>query len=102
MYTLQPDIGLHARWMHGWDTGPDGFLFYFLAAGLISLLLFGKVGGKLDEAAPSPMDVLWNGTMGNLLCYIFWWTYVKATWRGPDLHVPPCYLHMVHIKNHTR
>jgi hypothetical protein len=57
-------------------TNLYGFLFYFLASAFVSGLLFLKARGKVRDCAVSPLDLLWNGTMGNLLGYIFWWTYV--------------------------
>lgn len=56
-------------------TNLGGFLFYFVASAVMSGLLFGMAKGDIKHTAPSPMAVLWDGTMGNLLCYVFWWTY---------------------------
>lgn len=57
-------------------TNLYGFLFYFLASAVMSALLFGKAQGKINDVGLSALNLLWDGVMGNLLCYIFWWTYV--------------------------
>eukprot|EP01134_Creolimax_fragrantissima_P001939 CFRG1939T1 len=57
-------------------TNLTGFAFYIIVCILVSLALFGITGGSLSQFFRTPTAALTDGIAGNLLSYVFWWTFI--------------------------
>ncbi|XP_043848988.1 ER membrane protein complex subunit 6 [Dromiciops gliroides] len=57
-------------------TGFYGFVFYFLASTLLSLLLALKAGRRWDKYFKSRRPLFTGGLVGGLFTYILFWTFL--------------------------
>lgn len=57
-------------------TGLYGFIFYFLASFLLSLLLILKAGRRWNKCFKSRRLLFTGGLVGGLFTYILFWTFL--------------------------
>ncbi|KFQ48096.1 ER membrane protein complex subunit 6 [Nestor notabilis] len=57
-------------------TGLHGFIFYFLASVLLSLLLVLKAGRRWNKYFKSRRPLFTGGLIGGLFTYVLFWTFL--------------------------
>ncbi|XP_009881047.1 PREDICTED: ER membrane protein complex subunit 6 [Charadrius vociferus] len=57
-------------------TGLHGFIFYFLASVLLSVLLVLKAGRRWNKYFKSRRPLFTGGLIGGLFTYVLFWTFL--------------------------
>ncbi|NXB65648.1 EMC6 protein, partial [Struthidea cinerea] len=57
-------------------TGLHGFIFYFLASVLLSVLLVLKAGRRWNKYFKSRRPLFTGGLVGGLFTYVLFWTFL--------------------------
>nr|XP_006139708.1 LOW QUALITY PROTEIN: ER membrane protein complex subunit 6 [Pelodiscus sinensis] len=57
-------------------TGLHGFIFYFLASVLLSMLLVLKAGRRWNKYFKSRRPLFTGGLIGGLFTYVLFWTFL--------------------------